>query len=354
MAYCFRFLLSQYGKEMDRPNDGGSFLDSYVQQNISLTGDEQSWTSARRPMSHEPESLQDHSEGLRGRPFQADFVGGGSQEGASMLGAAAMRSVDYSLDIDSGHMDSEDVAMRWDVSIPCLPRNNSDCSLDSYKVDWRDIEHVQPVHPDEVSSIASTFSTCLSQFTDRDASEMALGDFALNDDHTSDEVYVPSANKCFKTLSEALKNSSDGDEIQLTPGLYVVHGRLEVEAQNVTLCGALLPSSSQSFSGVEIQLRGPHSSLVCKANGLKVINIKLVQCSEVQSDAFPVAADQQKAEENSPACINVQSGDAYFEACKVTSSLGHGICVWEDAAPTFRLCCIDRCPEQLVNHVSSK
>jgi hypothetical protein len=339
---------------MDGADDGGSFLGLYVQQDVSLTGDEQSRTSARRPMSHETDSLQDHWEGLPRRPSQEDLVGGGSQEGASMLAAPAMRSVDYSLDIDSGQMDSEDVAMGWDVSIPCLPRNNSDCSLDSYKVDWRDIEHVQPAHPDEVSSVASTFSTCLSQFTDRDASETALGDFALNDDLTSDEVYVPSANKCFKTLAEALKNSSDGDEIQLTPGLYVVHGRLEVEAQNVTLCGALLPSSSQSFSGVEIQLRGPHSSLVCKANGLKVINIKLVQCSEVQSDAIPAAADQRKAEENSPACINVQSGDAYFEACKVTSSLGHGICVWGDAAPTFKLCCIDRCHEQQVKHVSSK
>jgi hypothetical protein len=37
VAYCFKFLVSQFGKEMDGSDDGGSFLDLYVQQDVSLT-----------------------------------------------------------------------------------------------------------------------------------------------------------------------------------------------------------------------------------------------------------------------------------------------------------------------------
>ena len=228
-----------------------------------------------------------------------------------------------------------------------LPRSSSESSrLDALEtIDWMvTASDEQSVNRADVSSVE--YTGCI-----RNVLTHQLGDdVALDDEPTKKEstIYLPSARKSFTTIAEALLNASDGDEIELVPGVYIEHGTLEVKANNVVLRAALDGTQPQNGT-VEIQLRGLLSSMVCRGNGFKATDLKLVHLAALRTEnakatVVPVANNA----EYIPSCVNVVSGNACFERCRITSSLAHGICVWGDSTPSFKVCCIDKCMEVAV------
>jgi hypothetical protein len=154
-------------------------------------------------------------------------------------------------------------------------------------------------------------------------------------------IYVPAARRSFDTLGEALQHAEDGTELELLPGVYAVHGPVEVCVNNLRLCAA----ANSGTAVVEIQLRGPGASFIVDGTGLTVVGISFVQCACASSEAPGFSLHKRGI---LPATINVLAGDAHFEDCKVTSSLSHGICIWNAAAPCFEKCSITKCIEAAV------
>jgi len=230
-----------------------------------------------------------------------------------------------------------------------LPRSNSESSrLDALEtIDWMvTASDEQSVNRADVSSVEYT-GGMRNVLTHHQLGD----DVAPDDEHSTKKentIYLPSARRSFTTIAESLLNASDGDEIELVPGVYIEHGTLEVKANNVVLRAALDGTQPQNGT-VEIQLRGLLSSMVCRGKGFKATDLKFVHLAAVRTESAhaPVLPVANKAE-YIPSCVNVVSGDACFERCRITSSLAHGICVWGDSTPSFKLCCIDKCMEVAV------
>ena len=159
-------------------------------------------------------------------------------------------------------------------------------------------------------------------------------------------IYVPAARRSYDTLEDALQHAEDGTELELLPGTYAVHGPVEVSVNNLRLCAASNGGiSTTATMVVEIQLRGPGASFIVTGTGLTVTGISFVQCACAWSEAPAFSLHKRGI---LPASINVLAGDAIFEDCSVTSSLSHGICIWNAAAPCFRKCSITRCIDAAV------
>ena len=266
--------------------------------------------------------------------------------GASMLAEEGMRT-HADLEADSSSVDDGDHAACLDAClqdvagdgktqpVQLLPRNNSDSSL-------LDVWEQEALSPRSRGSAASAAS----------AVHRSLAGFALNEEAQSPrgpqaghEVYVPSARRSFKSIAEALRNASAGDAIRLAHGTYVEHEPLEVLVADVTLSGTQDDSAAEEAQcHAEIQLRGPLASLVCRANGFRASKLKLVQSGASCCDS------QAKPEHGVAcvACVAVLSGDANFDRCRITSSVGHGVYIAGDASPLFKLCSIDKCADVAV------
>jgi hypothetical protein len=158
----------------------------------------------------------------------------------------------------------------------------------------------------------------------------------------SEPIVSPTVLQSFETLGKALESAQDGARLQLPPGVYMIHAPIEVTADNLSVCAAPSDSSNQ----VEIQLQGPGASLIVSGMGVRFCGLAFVQ------RAFNVSISSTRyhllEKGVLPASINVIAGDARFHKCSFTSSLSHGICIWNSASPYFQSCSIDKCVEPAV------
>lgn len=257
-----------------------------------------------------------------------------NEAGASMLEQGVMRGQDPAME------DSGDDVPEFRHHLLLLPRNNSGSSL----VDALESSQVSSDHDHDKANTEGALprSWMKSGRDDVVYQESASGDEAHAAGSVASEPTVCTVLQSFDTLSKALESAQDGARLLLPPGVYTIHAPIEVTADNLSVCA----DPSDSRNQVEIQLQGPGASLIVSGIGVQFCGLVFAQRAFNSSTSSTRYHLLEKGV--LPASINVIAGDARFYKCSFTSSLSHGICIWNSASPYFQSCSIDKCVEPAV------
>ncbi len=132
-------------------------------------------------------------------------------------------------------------------------------------------------------------------------------------------MFVPSCSKKFRTIAEAVKNSSAGDVIKLGRGVFEEAETIFLDKDGLVLEAASSESDDgelSNWSSATVSFAGDQKKgLVCSAHGIKVVGIRFTMQNKRGQEAAQPNPDQQIT-----SCIAIESGDACLTDCFVSNS----------------------------------
>lgn len=210
-----------------------------------------------------------------------------------------------------------------------LPSTNQDEASASLAKKSPETENLDPWEGQESGACSKGFQDPVEEFVGGEAAWQINSEGWNTDEGRQKEtrnVILKSTGSRYKSLGDALRQASDGDEILLT-GVHVESEQLVLRQAGVSIRAN--PERHEN-EVAEIILTSRVATILCLAEGVRVEGLRIIQVLGPSSDEAHVLSKEPAVPGLAPSCIQIIKGSTCIDSCFISSFFGYGIAMAGD------------------------